>query len=303
MAFKLRSPLHDDDKPDKYALGAVPQKDPNERFTGSSLGTKLSQVNADDVPTPGADPDTENTETSYDKLKAKVDTKGDTPVGGDKNTFIKERIALSTNPAQTARLKGRLAVREEKQAAKHERQTDRARAINYRNFGNEQGLSEMEIADKEAASFDKEWNMIEQGNELQRKIDNDPDLQEEDAVVIENLNETSPGKMTVNRAGRSKESGALMTNPVIKTGKHSNKDAVAKIKLQNIAQTPLFQSIQYSEPPTAAEEKARAAGFKKTHPELYTKEAMAKDKAQGRDEAERKAYNSEGMESELSFED
>jgi hypothetical protein len=143
-------------------------------------------------------------------------------------------------------------VREEKQAAKHERQTDRARAINYRNFGNEQGLSEMEIADK---------NMIEQGNELQRKIDNDPDLQEEDAVVIENLNETSPSKMTVNRAGRSKESGLLMTSPVLKTGKHSYKDAVAKMKMQNIAQTPLNQKI---DPPKGG--KGKATGKVQTRP-------------------------------------
>ena len=244
MAFKLRSPLHDDDKTDKYALAAVPQKNPTKTAPkGTSLGTKLSQVNADDVPTPSADPDTENTETSYDKLKAKVDTKGDAPVGGDKNTFIKERIALSTNPAQTARLKGRLAVREEKQAAKHERQTDRARAINYRNFGNEQGLSEMEIADKEAASFDKEWDMIEQGAAVDKKIK--PAVPQDDKGELGvgmTFNKESGALMTVNRAGRSKESGALMTSPVIKTGKHSNKDAVAKIKLQNIAQTPLFQT-------------------------------------------------------------
>ncbi len=237
MAFKLRSPLHDDDKTDKYALAAVPQKNPTKTAPkGTSLGTKLSQVNADDVPTPSADPDTENTETSYDKLKAKVDTKGDAPVGGDKNTFIKERIALSTNPAQTARLKGRLAVREGRQAAKHAKQTERARAINVRNFGNEQGLSEMEIADKEAASFDKEWDMIEQGAAVDKKIK--PAVPQDDKGELGvgmTFNKESGALMTVNRAGRSKESGALMTSPVIKTGKHSNKDAVAKMKISHIA--------------------------------------------------------------------
>lgn len=261
MAFKLRSPLYKDDDKNKINFTTAKKPTASPSVQRASLGNALSQVNADEVSTPSADIDTEEKETSFDKLKSKVDAKEDVPVGADKNAFIKGRIALSTNPAQKARLKGRLAVREEKQAAKHERQTDRARAINYRNFGNEQGLSEMEIADKEAASFDKEWNMIEQGNELQRKIDNDPDLQEEDAVVIENLNETSPSKMTVNRAGRSKESGLLMTSPVLKTGKHSYKGAVAKMKMQNIAQTPLNQKI---DPPKGG--KGKATGKVQTRP-------------------------------------
>lgn len=241
MAFKLRSPLHiDDDKNEmNFTTAKKPTVSPN--VERASLGASLSQVNADDVPTPSADIDTEEKETSFDKLKAKVDAKGDAPVGGDKNAFIKGRIALSTNPAQTARLKGKLAKRQEKQAAKHAKQTERAKAINVRNFGNEQGLSEMEIADKEASSFDKEWDMIEQGAKLNREI---KPIEEQDNQGSFGINTTfnkSPFGMKVNRAGRSKESGLLMTSPVLKTGKHSYKGAVAKMKMQNIAQTPLYQ--------------------------------------------------------------
>jgi len=225
MAFKLRSPLHQDDDDNKNKMNFATVEKPTGQSTveRASLGDALSQTNADNVPIPSADTDSESKETSFDKLKAKIDAKGDVPVGGDPNAFLKGRIALSTNPAQIARLKGRLAVREEKQAAKHDRQTERAKAINVRNFGNEQGLSEMEIADKEAASFDKEAALIEQEAKLNRKL------------------KESPTTMTVNRAGRSKESGLLMTNPVLKTGKHSYKGAVAKMKMQNIAQTPLYQ--------------------------------------------------------------
>jgi len=223
MAFKLRSPLHQDDDKNKMNFTTAKKLTTSPSVERANLGNALSQTNADNVPTPSADTDSENTETSFDKLKAKVDAKGDVPVVGDKNAFIKGRIALSTNPAQAARLKGKLAKREEKQAAKLARQTERAKAINVRNFGNEQGLSEMEIADKEAASFDKEAALIEQEAKLNRKL------------------KESPTKMTVNRAGRSKESGLLMTSPVLKTGKHSYKGAVAKMKMQNIAQTPLYQ--------------------------------------------------------------
>ena len=201
----------------------------------ASLGNSLSQVNADGVSTPSADTDTEEKETSYDKLKAKVDAKGDAPVGGDKNTFIKERIALSTNPAQTARLKGRLANREGRQEERLKKQTKRAEAINVRNFGNKQGLSEMEIADREAASFDKEAALIEQEAKVNRKIKPTETKEDQGFFGLDTTLDKSPFEMKVNRAGRSKESGLLMTSPVIKTGKHSNKDAVTKMKISHIA--------------------------------------------------------------------
>ena len=241
MAFKLRSPLHDNDDKNKMNFATVSRPVSSSTVQRASLGNALSQVNADEVPTPSANSDVENAESSFDKLKAKVDAKEDVPVGGDKNAFLKGRIELSTNPAQKARLKGKLAKRQEKQAAKHAKQTERAKAINVRNFGNEQGLSEMEIADREAASFDKEAALIEQEAKLNRKI---KPTDAQDAQGSFGLNTTfnkSPFEMKVNRAGRSKQSGLLMTSPVLKTGKHSYKDAVAKMKMQNIAQTPLYQ--------------------------------------------------------------
>jgi hypothetical protein len=239
MAFKLRSPLYKDDDKNKINFTTAKKPTASPSVERASLGNVLSQVNADDVPTPSADIDTEEKETSFDKLKSKVDAKEDVPVGADKNAFIKGRIELSTNPAQTARLKGKLAKRQEKQAAKHAKQTERAKAINVRNFGNEQGLSEMEIADREAASFDKEAALIEQEAKLNRKIKPIEEQDNKGSFGLDTTFNKSPFSMKVNRAGRSKESGLLMTSPVLKTGKHSYKGAVAKMKMQNIAQTPI----------------------------------------------------------------
>lgn len=243
MAFKLRSPLYKDDDKNKINFTTAKKLTSSPNVERASLGNALSQVNADDVPTPSADIDTEEKETSFDKLKSKVDAKEDVPVGADKNAFIKGRIELSTNPAQKARLKGKLAKRQEKQAAKHAKQTERAKAINVRNFGNEQGLSEMEIADREAASFDKEAALIEQEAKLNREIKPIEEPNNKGSFGLDTTFNKSPFKMKVNRAGRSKESGLLMTSPVLKTGKHSYKGAVAKMKMQNIAQTPLNQKI------------------------------------------------------------
>ena len=49
----------------------------------------------------------------------------------------------------------------------------------------------------------------------------------------------SPGAvaMTGDRAGRPANANLLMTAPVITTDKHSMKDAVAKLKMKNIAQS------------------------------------------------------------------
>jgi len=263
MAFKLRSPLHEDDNKNKMNFATVEKPTGQSTVERASLGNALSQTNADNVPTPSADTDSESKETSFDKLKAKIDAKGDVPVGGDKNAFLKGRIALSTNPAQAARLKGKLAKREEKQAAKLAKQTERAKAINVRNFGNEQGLSEMEIADKEATSFDKEWDMIEQEAKLNRNIKPTETQDDKGSFGLNTTFNKSPFEMKVNRAGRSKESGLLMTSPVLKTGKHSYKGAVAKMKMQNIAQTPLYQKDPPKKPVGAIEDiyKTATKGF------------------------------------------
>lgn len=49
--------------------------------------------------------------------------------------------------------------------------------------------------------------------------------------------EGAPTEMRPNRAGRPLNSNMLMTSPVIKTGKHSAKEAVAKLRMRNIAQS------------------------------------------------------------------
>ena len=76
---------------------------------------------------------------------------------------------------------------------------------------------------------------------LQGRLDRRLERQEERAKRLNLRNygnkEGAPTEMKPNRAGRPVNSNMLMTNPVIKTGKHSAKDAVAKLRMRKIAQS------------------------------------------------------------------
>lgn len=76
---------------------------------------------------------------------------------------------------------------------------------------------------------------------LEGRLDRRLERQEERAKRINLRNyhrkEGAPTEMRPNRAGRPLNSNMLMTSPVIKTGKHSAKEAVAKLRMRNIAQS------------------------------------------------------------------
>lgn len=240
MAFKLRSPLHQENSKSKFVSNTMNFGDsPELRQDADIPYGGIEDLDAGGVKTnEPLVPEDKEEKSNIDKF---IDENDVQEGPRDPNKFLKDRIAQSTNPAHQARLKGRIARREGRQEERLKKQTKRAEAINVRNFGNKQGLSEMEIADREAASFDKEAALIEQEAKLNRNI---KPIEEQDNKGSFGMNTTfnkSPFEMKVNRAGRSKESGLLMTSPVLKTGKHSYKDAVAKMKMHNIAQTPLHQ--------------------------------------------------------------
>jgi hypothetical protein len=142
------------------------------------------------------------------------------------NPFLRGRIDVSRNKAQKARLQGRLDRR-------LERQEERAKRSNLRNYGNVEGTMQQGEQNKPATT--PKWM-----EEMTSQIENEPD----NDVVIENISneefekaKESSNAMMPNRAGRPKNSNMLMTSPVIKTGKHSAKEAVAKLRMRNIAQS------------------------------------------------------------------
>lgn len=142
--------------------------------------------------------------------------------GAEDNPYLRARIDIAPNKAKKARLKGRLDRR-------LERQEERAKRLNLRNYGNVEGIKQQDKPVVDGFVEDKE---------ITRQIENDPDIAAEDNnVIIEDISMDSPNQMKPNRAGRPVNSNMLMTNPVIKTGKHSAKDAVAKLRMRKIAQS------------------------------------------------------------------
>ena len=145
-----------------------------------------------------------------------------------------ERELYEYNPAMYARRKAR-------QDKRNIRRSQRESRIVGRQYGYEEGRKvddaytgprSMDEASYENPDMrDKRVEQERKDKEMQEKMDQAE--QKIDALI----NSGSPSPMTPNRAGRPKNSNILMTAPVIKTGKHSAKDAVAKLKMRNIAQS------------------------------------------------------------------
>ena len=128
---------------------------------------------------------------------------------GDDSTSA-ERL-YERNPSMYARRKARQDKRDIRQKRREER-------IVARNYGIEEGK-------KVGESYTGPSSIKEAKYET-------PDMQSED----EN-SEGAANAMTPNRAGRPINSNILMTSPVVKTGKHSARDAVAKLRMRKIAQS------------------------------------------------------------------
>ena len=207
MAFKMRSPLHKLPPVAEGAkLGDMVDTNPKYDFIDSNTGAiKESEGSSSSL---------------YDSLADKIEGAGE------------ER---SLNPAQAARKKGRDERKKVRQKERLAKQTERAKNINLRNFGNEAGLTQDELYDKFKDEFDKKQ---EQNKSLTLSTPTlDPGNLSKSKLSLMNMEDDTPMEMQPNRAGRPLNSNMLMTNPVIKTGKHSAKEAVAKLRMRNIAQS------------------------------------------------------------------
>ena len=208
MAFKMKSPLlnKEKEKTSDYSSYVNPQANSGLVGTGISDEKTITNTNAD-----GSDSevDISKSKTALDVVD---DERAEHAAGGGYNQFLKERIDVARNPRQKARLKGKLARKEE-------RQEESASRKNLRNFGNEQGLTEQELQDQQAdiaaSDLDQKWKMVEaEGNinKLLNKTDISTSPTPIDKVNEErNQEQLTPVKMT-NRAGRHPNSGYLITD-------------------------------------------------------------------------------------------
>lgn len=214
MAFKMRSPLN--------KLNIQNPSDIKANLKGASDKELLVDRRADFIDSnTGAIIENKGSSSSlYDSLADKIEGAGE------------ER---SLNPAQAARKKGRDERTKVRQKERLAKQTERAKNINLRNFGNEAGLTQDELYDKFKDEFDKKQ---EQNKSLTLSTPTlDPSNLSKPKLSLMNMEDDTPMEMQPNRAGRPLNSNMLMTSPVIKTGKHSAKEAVAKLRMRNIAQS------------------------------------------------------------------
>ena len=144
--------------------------------------------------------------------------------GYSDNPFLRGRIDVARNKAQEARLKGKLDRR-------LERQEERAKRSNLRNYGNVEGVKQQDVQNKNTKEESTANNTSSMGPQ-ENYIDQPTYIE-----TLRNNVKDSSTAMTPNRAGRPINSNMLMTTPVIKTGKHSAKEAVAKLRMRNIAQS------------------------------------------------------------------
>lgn len=221
---------------------------------GQQESIEINDVNADGV---------ENTETESEEPSA-IDnfiSDNDETEGVVQNQFLKERIGKARNERQKARLEGKLERREDRQ----ERAADRIRSKQEERMNNPAKAARRLVRDKIRDERSEErTNRREQraqtkiqnnlgknaanefmqqrledkvGKDVTSQMANDPDLMaEDDNVIIEDITMDSPQQYKPNRAGRSKQSGVLMTSPVLKSHKQSHKGAVGMMKMQSIAQ-------------------------------------------------------------------
>jgi len=160
-------------------------------------------------------------ETTADKYQKMMD---ETEESYGDNPFLRGRIDVARNKAQKARLQGRLDRR-------LERQEERAKRSNLRNYGNVEGVKQQDVQNKNTKEESTANNTSSMGPQ-ENYIDQPTYIE-----TLRNNVKDSSTAMTPNRAGRPINSNMLMTTPVIKTGKHSAKEAVAKLRMRNIAQS------------------------------------------------------------------
>ena len=229
MAFKMRSPLHNAPVGVKYSgqrADLAADTKGKEQFVTDDSGTNTTSNDKVTNSNTGAEENISGEDkTMADKLIE--ENSGD----GSKSA---EQELYDYNPAMYARRKAR-------KDKKDIRRKQREARIVGRQYGYEEGRK-VDDAYTGPRSMDEATyenpDMREKRLEQERK---DKEMQEKMDQAEQNVdaltNDGSSNAMTPNRAGRPLNSNILMTSPVIKTGKHSAKDAVAKLKLRNIAQS------------------------------------------------------------------
>lgn len=258
MAFKLKAPFLN--KP----TSSYQNLDSDTPSFSQNL--QVTDINADGV---------ENTETEEPESNSAIDqfiseNEGDESGGRRDNEFLQQRVDKARNPRQEAKLKLRLARRQKRQ----EESAKRKYAKGNVQLGLDEGVlsfdelsaedqkkyTDPKAAEKAAAKQKELEDKV--AKEITQEMENDKDLQEEMAneqPIIEDVD--SPASMTVNRAGRSKQSGVLMTSPIVKSYKQSHKGAVGMMKMQSIAQdltSPNNYSPLENDPPKKSSDKKDA---------------------------------------------
>jgi len=227
MAFKMRSPLHTE--PVKFSGQTA-------NLRADTEGQQQFIVNDDGQNTTTEDNVTNSNTGAEENISGEDKTMADKLIeeneGGESKSA--EQELYDYNPAMYARRKARQDKRNIKRKQREAR-------IVGRQYGYEEGRRvdaantgprSMEEATYENPEMrDKRLEQERKDKEMQEKMD-----QAEQRINALTTGE-SPSPMTPNRAGRPINSNILMTSPVIKTGKHSAKDAVAKLKMRDIAQS------------------------------------------------------------------
>lgn len=210
MAFKMRSPLHNK-SPYKLDLQSAFKSDDDK------ADTKEKEV--EDETGEMVEDEGESNAEKYQQMMDQSES------GYSDNPFLRGRIDVARNKAQEARLKGRLDKRLKRQEKRVEKQEERA----------ENPMKKARKAIRETIKADRadarDERRVTRAAEKLTKFD--PTMSDD---MIDNVVST-PAMAQPNRAGRPINSNMLMTSPVIKTGKHSAKDAVAKLRMRKIAQS------------------------------------------------------------------
>lgn len=229
MAFKMRSPLHNAPVGVKYSgqrADLAADTKGKEQFVTDDSGTNTTSNDKVTNSNTGAE------ENISGEDKTMADKLIEENSGGESKSA--EQELYDYNPAMYARRKAR-------KDKKDIRRKQREARIVGRQYGVEEGrrvdAANTGFRSMEEATYENP-DMREKRLEQERK---DKEMQEKMDQAEQNIdaltNDGSANAMTPNRAGRPINSNILMTSPVIKTGKHSAKDAVAKLKMRDIAQS------------------------------------------------------------------
>ena len=253
MAFKMRSPLHNEPVGVKYSgqkADLAADTKGKEQFVTDNSGTNTTSNDKVTNSNTGAEEDISGEDkTMADKLIEENSGEGSKSA---------EQELYDYNPAMYARRKAR-------QDKRNIRRKQRESRIVGRQYGVEEGrkvddayTGPRSMGEATYENPDMREKRLEQDKQrldnIQKEFDdtkenltlNTPTLDagsfvqnkfQKPKLSFMSMEDDSPMGMKPNRAGRPINSNILMTSPVIKTGKHSAKDAVAKLKLRNIAQS------------------------------------------------------------------